>query len=112
MKESTRYALLLYFVLTFITSSYIAINALGGPAEPEQSERENEVNNTVPEINETNNSTNNSTDNTSEASVNETDNGETSENNSEEPEGLIGKSVQGFKLLFSDLGEGIEILAN
>ena len=108
MNETTRYAVLLFAILTFITSSYIAINALGGPAEPEQPERENEINNTVPEINETNNST----DNTSEASNNETDNGETVENKDEEPEGLIGKSVEGFKLLFSDLGEGIEILAN
>lgn len=100
MKESTRYALLLFAVLTFITSSYIAINTLGESTEPKPSDTENEINNTVQEINETNN-----TEENSEKASNRTD-------NNEEPEGIIEKSLHGLSLLFSDIGEGMKILSN
>lgn len=106
MKESTRYALLLFSVLTFITASYIAINALGGPAET-QPDMDDETNNT-PEILEPNNTE----ENTSDRYNNTTENNENNQNDKEEPKGLLEKSVNGFKLLFSDIGEGINILSN
>jgi len=106
MKESTRYALLLFSVLTFITSSYIAINALSDESGPEQDEREENISETEEIINETDDV--NDTENNS-SNINSTD--ETSDNE-EEPEGILGKAVSGFKLLFSDIGEGAQIIAN
>lgn len=106
MKESTRYALLLFSVLTFITASFIAINALGGAAET-QPDMDDEINNT-PEIVEPNNTE----ENTSDRYNNTTEDNENNQNDKEEPKGLLEKSVNGFKLLFSDIGEGINILSN
>lgn len=114
MNENTRYALLLFAVLTFITSSFIAINALSnesGETTQDQGQELNESNQAVNETGQTVNETDNTAVNSTDSS---TGDGQSSEENESdgEPEGLIGKAVGGFELLFSDIGEGIEILAN
>ena len=100
MKETTRYAVLLFAVLTFITSSYIAINTLSTDAGPETDNMNNDVNEPPQELNET------------DVNTSETDQVSGENSGQEEADGIIGKAVNGFRLLFTDIGEGIKILSD
>lgn len=92
---------MLIAVLTLITTSYLAINLLSGPESPDTDAPE------TPDTPEVNDSTENSSGN--ETSPEETGSGEDSE---EEPEGLLGKSIYGFQMMFSDMQEALELLSD
>lgn len=96
MKDTTRYAVLLFGVLTLLTSSYMVINLADSPSDAE-------VNGEPPEnINETVNG--------EEISQNETETLPPSER--PEPDTLIGKSIRGFQIMFEDIGKGLEIISD
>lgn len=95
MKETTRYAVLLFSVLTLITSSYLAINLADTSTETASSVEEPEpVNDTVED---------------DQTVQNETEALPPSER--PEPDSLIGKSIRGFQIIIEDMRKASGILS-
>lgn len=99
MKEITRYAVLLFGVVTLITSSYIAINLAD---EPDTGQTGEPAISPSPEIND---SDSDNIDNTSNNSVSQ------DSDELDDPEGLLEKSIYGFRMMFQDMEKGLEILS-
>lgn len=96
MKETTRQLVLLFGILSLLTSSYIVVTVSGD--DPNSGDNMSQVEDNINEQNKTiqNNTGQNS---------NFTDS-----SNEEEPEGLIGKSIRGFKILIEDIGRAMQLL--
>lgn len=95
MNESTRYAVLLFGVLTLITSSYLAINLADTPVDSSANGDEPLPVNESP--------------GEDEIDQNETEALPPSER--PEPDSFIGKSIRGFQIMFEDMGRAFEIIS-
>ncbi len=93
MKETTRYAVLLFGVLTLLTSSYLAINLADTPSEAASNGEAPQQINDTEEIGE-----------------NESETVPPSER--PEPETLIGRSIRGFQIMFEDIQRASDIFAD
>ena len=97
MKETTRQIVLLFGVLTLLTSSYIVVNVAGNT----------NTGDTEPQVNDSVNDQNTSLQNDTDPSESST--GDSSE---EESEGLIGNSIRGFQILIEDMGRAVQFLSS
>ncbi|WP_414837491.1 hypothetical protein ACK3SF_04440 [Candidatus Nanosalina sp. VS9-1] len=86
MKETTRQLVLLFGVLTLLTSSYVVISLADEPADPGNDRPPENI--TQPDDQQQMNNT-----------------------GDDDPEGLIERSIRGFELLIGDVGETMSFLS-
>ena len=105
MKETTRQIVLLFGILTLLTSSYIVVSMADNTDSNDVEQP------TTPEINNSNNITQNSTMPDEPIQNDPAQTNSTGEASSGESRGLIENAIRGVNILINDMGETMAILS-